>query len=109
MFTRRVSVRAVDRRGAYSARDRIAAYAWMHRILLWDVVFDQLSELESRGLISGARLNSWVTGQSMEDAQAEIDAVQAQKAKTAAALLQPEDLEPGGGINNAVQKKAGGY
>lgn len=30
--------------------------------------FDQLSELESRGLISGARLNSWVTGQSMEDA-----------------------------------------
>lgn len=59
--------------------------------------FDQLSELESRGLISGARLSSWVTGQSMEDAQAEIDAVQAQKAKTAAALLQPEDLEPGGG------------
>ena len=59
--------------------------------------FDQLSELESRGLISGARLNSWVTGQSMEDAQAEIDTVQAQKAKPAVSLLQPEDLEPGGG------------
>ena len=57
--------------------------------------FDQLSELESRGLISGARLNSWVTGQSMEDAQAEIDAVQGQRAKTAAAMLNPEDLEPG--------------
>ena len=38
--------------------------------------FNQLSELESRGLISGARLNSWVTGQTMEEAQAEIDAVQ---------------------------------
>ena len=57
--------------------------------------FDQLSELESRGLISGARLNSWVTGQSMEDAQAEIDAVKDEQAKTAAALLNPEDLEPG--------------
>lgn len=71
--------------------------------------FDQMSELESRGLISGARLNSWVTGQSMEDAQAEIDAVQEQKTKAAATLLRPEDLEPEGGINNAVQKKAGGY
>lgn len=61
--------------------------------------FDQLSELESRGLISGARLNSWVTGQSMEDAQAEIDAVQAQKTKTTATLLKPEDFEPEGAIN----------
>ena len=58
--------------------------------------FSQLSELESRGLISGARLNSWVTGQSMENAQAEINAVQEQKAKAAAALLRPEDLEPEG-------------
>lgn len=56
--------------------------------------FDQLSELESRGLISGARLNSWVTGQSMEDAQAEIDAVQAQQPQVVNALLEPEDLEP---------------
>lgn len=56
--------------------------------------FSQLSELESRGLISGARLNSWVTGQSMEDAQAEIDAVNEQKAKSAELLIQPEDFEP---------------
>ena len=44
--------------------------------------FDQLSELESRGLISGARLNSWVTGQSMEDAQAEIDAAAKEKERS---------------------------
>lgn len=58
--------------------------------------FNQLSELESRGLISGARLNSFVTGQTMEDAQAEIDAVQEQQAKQTATLLKPEDLEPEG-------------
>lgn len=44
--------------------------------------FDQLSELESRGLISGARLNSWVTGQSMEDAQVEIDAAAKEKERS---------------------------
>lgn len=73
----------------------------------WDVslvesteeTFSQLSELESRGLISGARLNSFVTGQTMEDAQAEIDAVQEQKAKTAAELVNPMDFEPGGIAN----------
>ena len=45
--------------------------------------FDQLAELESRGLISGARLNAWVTGQGMEEAQAEIDAVQKEKENSA--------------------------
>lgn len=59
--------------------------------------FDQLSELESRGLISSARLNSWVTGQSMEDAQAEIDAVQEQKTKASAELINPKDFEQEGG------------
>lgn len=39
--------------------------------------FNQLSEIESRGLIKGARLASWVTGDSIEDAQAEIDEVKA--------------------------------
>lgn len=39
--------------------------------------FNQLSELESRGLIKGARLASWVTGDSLEDAQTEIDEVRA--------------------------------
>lgn len=61
--------------------------------------FVQLSELESRGLISGARLNSFVTGQSMEDAQAEIDAAQEQKTKADAELINPMDFEPGGIVN----------
>lgn len=43
--------------------------------------FNQLSELESRGLIKGARLVSWVTGDSIEDAQKEIDEVKASAPK----------------------------
>ncbi|MEA4896138.1 MAG: hypothetical protein VB064_12895 [Oscillospiraceae bacterium] len=43
--------------------------------------FNQLSELESRGLIKGARLASWVTGDRIEDAQKEIDEVRATAAK----------------------------
>lgn len=58
--------------------------------------FNQLSELESRGLISGARLNSWVTGQTMEEAQAEIDAVskERQDSQTVAGLLNMVDNQP---------------
>ena len=58
--------------------------------------FDQLSELESRGLISGARLNSWVTGQTIEEAQAEIDAVseEKQESRTVAQVL---SAQPGVG------------
>ena len=58
--------------------------------------FSQLSELESRGLISGARLNSWVTGQTMEEAQAEIDAVskERQDSQTVAGLLNMVDNQP---------------
>lgn len=43
--------------------------------------FGQLSELESRNLITGARLVSWVTGDSIDDAQAEIDEARAQSPK----------------------------
>ncbi len=43
--------------------------------------FNQLSELESRCLTSGARLVSWVTGDSIEDAQKEIDKVKADSPK----------------------------
>lgn len=51
----------------------------------WDIsmlessseTFSQLSELESRGLIKGARLSSWVTGDSLVDAQKEIDEIKA--------------------------------
>jgi len=39
--------------------------------------FNQLSELESRGLIRSARLVSWVTGLSLEEAQREIDEARA--------------------------------
>ena len=53
--------------------------------------FDQLAELESRGLISGARLNAWVTGQGMEEAQAEIDAVQKEKENSAENMLYKEE------------------
>ena len=58
--------------------------------------FDQLSELESRGLISGARLNSWVTGQTIEEAQAEIDAVseEKQESRTVSQML---SAQPGVG------------
>ncbi len=38
--------------------------------------FGQLAELQSRGGVKLSRLNSWVTGQSLDEAQAEIDEVQ---------------------------------
>lgn len=85
---------------AGAAGDYKVTFDWdMSLVESTEETFSQLSELESRGLISGARLNSFVTGQTMEDAQAEIDAVQEQKAKTAAELVNPMDFEPGGIAN----------
>lgn len=82
---------------AGAAGDYKVTFDWdMSLVESTEETFSQLSELESRGLISGARLNSFVTGQTMEDAQAEIDAVQEQKAKTAAELVNPMDFEPEG-------------
>lgn len=52
--------------------------------------FDQLSELESRGLILPERLVSWVTGMNMEEAKAEVAAAQALRPKMVDVLLQEE-------------------
>ena len=79
------------------AEDYKVTFDWdMSMVESSSETFSQLSELESRGLVSGARLNSFVTGQTMQDAQAEIDAVADTKAKSADAMLTPKDFEPGG-------------
>ena len=52
--------------------------------------FNQLSELESRGLILPERLVSWATGMSMEEAKAEVDAAKALQPETMDALLTEE-------------------
>ena len=56
--------------------------------------FEQLSELESRGIISSERLNSWVTGQSVADAREEIENVRKEQTRSVSALISPEDPEP---------------
>ena len=52
--------------------------------------FNQLSELESRGLILPERLVSWATGLSMEEAKVEVDAAKALQPETVDVLL-PEE------------------
>ena len=52
--------------------------------------FNQLSELESRGLILPERLVSWTTGMSMEEAKAEVDAAKALQPDTVDNLLVEE-------------------
>ena len=49
--------------------------------------FNQLSELESRGLILPERLVSWTTGQSLEEAKAEVAAAKALQPDTVDVLL----------------------
>lgn len=49
--------------------------------------FNQLSEMESRGLILPERLVSWVTGMSMEEAKAEVDTAKALQPDTVDVLL----------------------
>lgn len=53
--------------------------------------FNQLSELESRGLILPERLVSWATGLSMEEAKAEVDAAKALQPDTVDVLLKDEE------------------
>ena len=56
--------------------DYIIAHNWdMSLLESSQETFAQLSELESRGLIQGARLAAWVTGDTIAEAQAEIDLV----------------------------------
>ena len=52
--------------------------------------FNQLSELESRGLILPERLVSWTTGMSLEDAKKEVAEANALQPKTVDVLLQEE-------------------
>ena len=52
--------------------------------------FNQLSELESRGLILPERLVSWATGMSMEEAKEEIAAAKAMQPDTVDVLLTEE-------------------
>lgn len=52
--------------------------------------FNQLSELESRGLILPERLVSWTTGQSMEEAKDEVAAAKALQPDTVDVLLTEE-------------------
>ena len=67
-----------------AAGDYKVTFDWdMNLVESSSETFDQLSELESRGLISGARLNAWVTGQTMEEAQAEIDAAAKEREQSA--------------------------
>ena len=61
----------------------------------WDIsmmessteTFNQLSELESRGLLLPERLNAWVTGQNEESAKKEIELAKAQQSRTIDNLL----------------------
>lgn len=49
--------------------------------------FNQLSELESRGMILPERLVSWVTGMTIEDAKVEVEAAKALQPSTIDVLL----------------------
>lgn len=63
-------------RGDYSIR-----YDWDNSMLESSTeTFAQLSELESRNLIRSSRLVAWVTGDSIEDAEAEIEEAQSKSA-----------------------------
>lgn len=55
--------------------------------------FGQLSELESRGLILPERLVAWVTGMSIDEAKAEVDAAKALEPETVDVLLEDEQEE----------------
>lgn len=55
--------------------------------------FNQLSELESRGLILPERLVSWVTGMNMDEAKAEVEAAKALEPETVDVLLGDEKDE----------------
>lgn len=55
--------------------------------------FNQLSELESRGLILPERLVSWVTGMNLDEAKAEVEAAKALEPETVDVLLGDDEPE----------------
>lgn len=83
-----------------AAGDYKVTFDWdMNLVESSSETFDQLSELESRGLISGARLNAWVTGQTMEEAQAEIDAAAKEREQSAVDMALTAEDEAAQGEN----------
>ena len=52
--------------------------------------FNQMSELESRGMLLPERLTAWVTGMSLEEAKAEVTAAKALQVNTVDSLLMEE-------------------
>lgn len=82
---------------AYGATPAGAMGDWQ-LIFDWDMsmaessteTFNQLSELESRGMILPERLVSWTTGMSMEDAKKEVAAAKALQPDTVDVLLGEE-------------------
>uniref|UniRef100_UPI003AB25B90 hypothetical protein n=1 Tax=Gemmiger formicilis TaxID=745368 RepID=UPI003AB25B90 len=57
-----------------------AAFDWdMSLLESSQQTFAQMSELQSRGLITGERLTQWVLGGTMEDARAEVEQAKAQQ------------------------------
>lgn len=81
----------------YSATPAGAMGDWQ---IIWDwdmsmteasaETFNQLSELESRGLIMPERLVSWTTGITLEEAKTEVNAAKALQGKTVDVLLTEE-------------------
>lgn len=84
---------------AYGATPSGAMGDWQ---ILWDwdmsmtesstETFNQLSELESRGLILPERLVAWTTGMNLEDAKAEVAAAKALQPDTVDVLLTEEEI-----------------
>lgn len=52
--------------------------------------FQQMSALFDKGLLDGAKLNAWVTGQALEDAEKEVNEIAASK-PTAAQIMMEEE------------------
>lgn len=79
---------------AGSSGDYSVTFDWdMSMLESTEETFSQLVELFSLGLIRGARLVSYSTGMSMDEAQAEIDAAN-EEAEKKDAPITSEDLEP---------------
>lgn len=79
---------------AGSAGDYKITYDWDCSLIESTTeTFSQYSELQSRGLITGARLVAYATGMSMEESQAEVDAA-AEEAAKGAPQITAEELEP---------------
>lgn len=86
---------ALDVLAEYSGATPAGAMGDWQIIWDWDMsmmeasteTFNQLSELESRGLILPERLVSWVTGMDLDTAKKEVEAAQAMQPKTVDNLL----------------------